>query len=121
MVEQDMQAFVPPKYWEFSNVFLKTSFDALPPHSEFDHAINLDDSFIPQRSKIYSISPCEQKELDSFLEENLASGRIRQSKSPQATPFFFAPKMPEANTPNQDPGLRPIQDYQYLNKHTIPE
>ena len=111
MVKQDMQAFVPPEYWEFSDVFLKTSFNALPPHSEFDHAINLDDSFVPQRSKIYLISPHEQKELDSFLEENLASGRIHQSKSPQATPFFFAPKMPEANAPNQDPGLCPIQDY----------
>src|SRR5262249_29526769 len=70
-VEQDMQAFVPPEYWEFKDVFLKTNFDSLPPHSEFDHAINLKDSFKPQKSKIYSISPREQVELDSFIEENL--------------------------------------------------
>ena len=27
--------------------------------------------------------------------------------------------MPKANAPNQDPGLQPIQDYRYLNAHTI--
>ena len=27
--------------------------------------------------------------------------------------------MPEANAPGQDPGLRPIQDYRYLNAHTV--
>jgi len=118
-VEEDMQAFVPQEYWEFSDVFLKTNFDSLPPHSEFDHAINLKDTFKPQKSKIYSLSPREQSELDTFLEENLATGRIRPSKSPQAAPFFFAPKMPEANAPGQDPGLRPIQDYRYLNAHTV--
>ncbi len=69
--------------------------------------------------KIYPISPREQKELDKFLEENLASGRIRPSKSPQAAPFFFTAKMEEVNAPGSDPGLRPIQDYRYLNSHTI--
>jgi len=64
-----MCAFIPEKYWEFSDVFLKSNFDSLPPHSEFDHAINLKDSFKPQRSKIYSISPKEQIELDAFLKE----------------------------------------------------
>src|SRR5215470_11026296 len=70
-VEEDMRAFMPPEYWEFADIFSKTSFDHLPPHSEFDHAINLKDSFKPQKSKIYLISPREQKELDSFIEENL--------------------------------------------------
>ena len=93
-VEEDMQAFIPQEYWEFSDVFLKTNFDSLPSHSEFDHTIDLKDTFKPQKSKIYSLSPREQIELDTFLEENLATGQIRPSKSPQATPFFFAPKMP---------------------------
>ena len=73
-VEEDMQAFIPPRYWEFSDVFQRMNFDSLPPHSEFDHAIELKDSFVPQKSKIYSISPKEQIELDAFLEENLATG-----------------------------------------------
>jgi hypothetical protein len=56
-VEEDMKAFIPEKYWEFSDVFLKSNFDALPPHTEFDHAIELKESYSPQKSKIYSISP----------------------------------------------------------------
>lgn len=117
--EEDMRQFVPPKYWDYSDIFTRSTFDSLPDHSEFDHAIDLDDSFKPQRGKIYPISPREQKELDKFLEENLASGRIRPSKSPQAAPFFFTAKMEEVNAPGSDPGLRPIQDYRYLNSHTI--
>jgi hypothetical protein len=53
------------------------------------------------------------------LEESLSSGRIRRSSSPQASPFFFRPKAEEANAPREDPGLRPIQDYQYLNVHIV--
>jgi hypothetical protein len=86
-VEEDMQSFIPQKYWEFSDVLLKTNFDSLPPHSEFNHGIELKDSFKPQWSKIYSISPKEQIELNAFLNENLATGRICPSKSPQAAPF----------------------------------
>ena len=56
-VEEDMQAFIPQEYWDFSDVFLKTNFDSLPSHSEFDHAIDLKDTFKPQKSKIYSLSP----------------------------------------------------------------
>jgi hypothetical protein len=49
--------------------------------------------------------------LDEFIEENLTTSRIRPSDLPQAAPFFFGDKT--------DGGLRPIQDYRYLNRHTI--
>jgi len=53
----------------------------------------------------------EQKELDSFLEENLCTGRIRPSKSPIAAPVFFIKK--------KDGLLRLVQDYQALNSMTV--
>jgi hypothetical protein len=118
-VEDDMHKFVPKKYWEYADVFMKTTFDTLPEQSEFDHAINLTDDFKPQPRALYKLSELEQQELDKFLDENLSTGRIVPSKSRQAAPFFFAKKMPEANAPNQNPGLRPIQDYRHLNKYTI--
>ena len=116
---EDMKTFVPSVYHKYEVVFTKTSFDTLPEHSPYDHAINLKPSFVPQRGKVYPLSVKEQKELDKFLHENLTTGRIIPSKSEQAAPFFFTPKMEEVNAPGADPGLRPIQDYRYLNSHTV--
>ncbi|VDC03698.1 unnamed protein product [Peniophora sp. CBMAI 1063] len=53
----------------------------------------------------------EQDELRKFIEENLKSGRIRPSKSPMASPFFFIKK--------KDGSLRPVQDYRKLNEMTV--
>jgi hypothetical protein len=60
---------------------------------------------------MYNLTPEEQTELDKFLKEILEKGYIRPSQSPMASPFFFVGK--------KDPGLRPCQDYRYLNEHTI--
>ncbi len=61
--------------------------------------------------KVYPLNRNEQAELDKFLDENLSSGRIRPSKSPMASPFFFVKK--------KDGKLRPVQDYRKLNEMTI--
>ena len=61
--------------------------------------------------KVYPLNPNEQKALEDFIEENLSSGRIRPSKSPMASPFFFVKK--------PDGKLRPTQDYRKLNEATI--
>jgi hypothetical protein len=52
----------------------------------------------------------EQMEMDAFLEEALATGRIRQSKSPLRAPVFFIKK--------KDGKLRFVQDYRALNAIT---
>jgi hypothetical protein len=106
-------------FLRLQDVFTRKVFNSLPAHSSFDHQINLEESFIPQRGKIYAISPREQKALDEFLEESLSSGRIVRLSSPQAAPFFFQPKAEEVNTPGENLGLRPIQDYRYLNSFVI--
>ena len=61
--------------------------------------------------KTYNLMLDEQKELDTFLEENLKSGRICPSKSPFPSAFFFIKK--------KDGKLRPVQDYQKLNAITV--
>jgi hypothetical protein len=83
----------------------------LPEHSDFDHKIELNNQFTPQCGKIYPMSLNEQKVLDKFIKENLTTGQIRLLDSPQVAPFFFRHKT--------DRGLCPIQDYHYLNWHTI--
>jgi hypothetical protein len=114
-----MKKFIPPHFWEFKDVFTCTMFNSLPAYYSFDHQINLDEMFIPQRGKIYALSPQEQCALDEFLEESLSSGQIFWSSSPQVASVFFYPKAEEVNAPGKDPGLHPIQDYQYLNAHVV--
>ena len=102
---------VPREYHEFKDVFSKQSFDELPPRRPWDHAIELLNEGAELNCKIYPLNLEEQKQLDLFLEENLNSGRIRPSKSPMASPFFFIKK--------KDGTLRPVQDYRRLNDLTI--
>jgi len=87
----------------FESVFTKEDFDILLEHRQWDHAIELIPGSEPKSSKVYPLSPVEQKELDSFLKENLHTGRIRPSKSPMAAPVFFIKK--------KNGSLRLVQDY----------
>ena len=94
---------LPPEYSLFALVFSKEATDHVPPSRPYDHEINLDDAFTPKIGKVYPLSPDERKATEDFLDENLASGKICPSNSPQASPFFFVKK--------KDGGLRPCQDY----------
>jgi len=65
----------------------------------------------PKSSKVYLLSPLEQEELDTFLEENLCTGQIRPSKSPITAPVFFIKK--------KDGSPQLVQDYRALNAMTV--
>src|SRR3979490_831198 len=96
---------------EFESVFAKESFDELPSRKIWDHAIELELGLSPVNCKVYPMSPLEQAELDIFVQENLASGRIWPSKSPMASPVFFIKK--------KEGSLQLVQDYRWLNAMTI--
>jgi len=57
----------------FESMFAKEDFDILPEHRQWDYAIKLVPGLEPKSSKVYPLSLVEQKELDSFLEENLCT------------------------------------------------
>ena len=57
------------------------------------------------------MTPLEDQALDDFIDEQLAKGYIRPSISPYASSFFFIKK--------KDDKLRPVQDYQTINKWTV--
>ncbi len=106
------EEMVPEWCRDFKDLFDKDNFDELPEQKTWDHTIKL----IPNASanldcKVYSLNRNKQGELDKFLDKNLSSGRIRPSKSPMASPFFFIKK--------KDGKLWPVQDYQKLNETTI--
>ena len=111
--EETFEEQVPKHYHEFKDVFEPTLFDELPERKPWDHAINLKpDAPDSLHCKLYPLSLDERRKLDEFLEENLRTGRIRPSKSPYASPFFFVAKKDAKE-------LRPVQDYRKLNEHTI--
>jgi hypothetical protein len=87
----------------YANVFSETAFDSLPERRKWGHAIELECEPSPGFHKVYLMTLTEQTEMDAFLEEALATGRIRQSKSPLGAPIFFIKK--------KDGKLRFVQDY----------
>jgi hypothetical protein len=96
--------------YAYADVLSETAFDSLPEHRKWDHAIELECEPSPGFRKVYPMTLIEQIEMDAFLEEALATGRIRQSKSPLGAPVFFIKK--------KDGKLRFVQDYRALNAIT---
>ena len=111
-MEARKKPFIPPDCVRgFESVFAKEDFDVLPEHRQWDYAIELILGVEPKLLKVYPLSPVEQKELDSFLEENLRTRRIRLSKSPIAAPVFFIKK--------KNGSLWLVQDYRALNSMMV--
>jgi hypothetical protein len=94
---------VPTSLHTYADVFSETAFDSLPERHKWDHAIELECEPSPGFRKVYPMTLTEQTEMDAFLEEALATGCIRQSKSPLGALVFFIKK--------KDGKLRFVQDY----------
>jgi hypothetical protein len=107
---KDFHDIVPTSLHAYADVFSETTFDSLPECCKWDHAIELEREPSPRFRKVYPMTLTEQTEMDAFLEEALATGRIRQSKSPLGAPVFFIKK--------KDGKLRFVQDYRALNAIT---
>jgi len=105
------EEIVPEWLHDYQSVFKKNDFDEMPPKHPWGHKIELE-----ERAKLWDniwlilLSDEETKALDDFLEENLRTGWIRESKSPWASPFFFVKKKVGK--------LRPVHDYRRLNALT---
>src|SRR6202795_4352875 len=111
--KKSFRDLVPESLHEYEDVFSKESFDTLPDHRKWDHAIELMTESTPHLpgAKVYPMSLDEQAELNAFLEDALKTGCIRPSKSPLGAPVFFVKK--------KDGSLRFVQDYRRLNAITI--
>jgi len=83
----------------------------MPLRKPWDHGIDLKEDFPPKKGRLIPLSVDEQKEVESFLDDQLAKGYIRPSISQQMSPVFFIPK--------KDGKKRMVQDYRYINDWTI--
>jgi hypothetical protein len=110
-IKKKVEDIVPNHYHEYLSIFDSKKSERFPPSRVWDHAINLKPDFMPKDCKIYPLSEKEKKVLKEFIKENKEKGYIRESESPQASPFFFVGK--------KDGNLRPCQDYKALNAQTV--
>jgi len=108
---EEAQKQVPKEYWEFLDVFSKKSSERMPLRKPWDHGIDLKEDFPPKKGRLIPLSVDEQKEVESFLDDQLAKGYIRPSISQQTSPVFFIPK--------KDGKKRMVQGYHYVNDWTI--
>jgi hypothetical protein len=86
-------------------------FDELPLKRQVDHAIEVMLGVAPPAKAPYRMSHEELKELKVQLEELLAKGYIKPSKSPYGAPIFFVRK--------NDETLSMCVDYRTFNKVTM--
>jgi hypothetical protein len=96
---------------EFLDVMREELSDELPSRKQVDHAIEVILGVAPPAKAPYRMSHEELKELKVQLEELLAKGYIKPSKSPYGAPVFFVHK--------KDGMLKMCVDYRALNKVTV--
>ncbi len=103
---------VSSKYADFVDVFSPKLALELPEHTGINnHAIKLVNDWQPLYGPIYSLGPVELKTLKAYIENNLANGFIRPSKSLARAPILFNKK--------PDGSLRLCVNYRGLNNLTI--
>jgi hypothetical protein len=90
---EQQEAELPKEYQEFARLFSDEAADRFPPSREWDHAIDLKPGAPDALDcKVYPMTRTEDTTLKKFLNEMVAKGYIRPSKSPYASLFFFVKK-----------------------------
>ena len=92
-------------------MFGKIESERIPTRKIWDHAIDLKETFKPQKGRIYSFSKDKREKVQKFVDNQLRKGYIRPLKPPQTSPVFFVGK--------KDGKKRIVMDYRSLNEQTI--
>ncbi|CEH14713.1 retrotransposon nucleocapsid protein [Ceraceosorus bombacis] len=107
----EVRKTIPEKYHEFADVFSTVQASELPPHQLFDHRIELLPGSQPPVRRLYHSSRDELELLWAYIDNMLAKGFIRPSRSEAASPVLFVDK--------KDGTKRLCIDYRGLNSVTM--
>jgi len=113
-IEEDhrkIEEMVPKKFLKWKKVFEKVESERMLTRKVWDHAIDLKETFKPQKGRIYPLPKNEREEVQNFVEDQLRKRYIRLSKSPQTLPVFFVGK--------KDGSKWMVMDYHNLNDQTV--
>ena len=106
-----IEEIVPKRFLKWKKVFGKIESKRMPTRKIWDYAIDLKETFKPQKGRIYPLSKNKREEVQNFVNDQLRKGYIRPSKSPQISPVFFVGK--------KDGSKRMVMDYHNLNDQTV--
>lgn len=111
---------IPLQHRKYAEVFCKKLSEKLPPHRPgFDFEFKL---ILGKRLPVARLRPQnleEEKRANEFVEEMLAKGYIRPSRSSTCAHLFFIEKPVDKKiVPPPKPELRPVIDYRPLNAIT---
>ena len=98
-----VEDMVPKRFHRWLKVFGKQESEWMPVCKTWDHAIDLQEEFVPRKGRIYLLSRIEREEVQVFVDSQLKKGYIQPSKSPQTSPVMFVLK--------KDGKRRIVQDY----------
>ena len=88
----ELRKLVPKEFHEFLDIFSEEASSRMPTPKPWDHEIILKPGFKPKSSRVYPLSPEENRLTKEMIDEHLKRGTIRPSKSPQASGWFFVAK-----------------------------
>lgn len=106
-----IRKMLPEQYRDLANAFLARDADVLPPHRSYDHKIELIPGSKVPAARNRPLSPTELRVLKRWLDDNLAKGFIRPSRSSAASPILLAQK--------PGGGVRICVDYRGINNVTL--
>ncbi|KAF8755588.1 hypothetical protein RHS01_05310 [Rhizoctonia solani] len=98
-------ADLPTEYHKFARVFGEEEFKVLPPHREYNIAIDLVPDAKLSPRPIYGMTDAESKALKQHIDEELATGKIRPSTSSAGAPVMKLNNVTHKNVyplPRQD-------------------
>ena len=108
---KELKKKIPKEFHEYIDVWNPKLANKLPPHREWDHAIDLTPGAKPPAKKAYGLSRDQAFVVKKYIDDMLGKGYIRPSTSDYAAPVLIVKK--------PDGGLRVCVDYRALNALTV--